>query len=230
MSDMPLTRAFTADHVRADREGRTVAGMIVPFDSVARVSDGGPAYDESFQRGAFAKTIAESGRRVPLLYQHNHRDPIGRATALEEREDGLYGEFVVSKVQRGDEALEMVHDGVIDSFSVGFTGIKAEQRKGVTVRTEVRLREASLVTFPAYEKARITAIRAALGDLPDDELRVLLRAWADGQIPDLTSASTPDGEPDATARNDEEPAASATSDVSMTFQRLRFLAREKGVL
>jgi HK97 family phage prohead protease len=212
-----------------------VAGIIVPFDTVARVSDGGAPYNESFQRGSFAKTIADRGPgAVKLLYQHNSLDPIGRATMLEEREAGLYGEFQVSNVSRGDQALELVNDGVIDSFSVGFTGIKAEKRGGVTVRTEVKLREASLVTFPAYASANITAVRAALSNVPgmselsDDEVFTLLRAL-DLRSLASTSATTDDGQPEQIVSPVTEP-ASATRDASSIHRSLRLRAREIGLI
>jgi HK97 family phage prohead protease len=156
------TRDFSADlEIRSDGTGRTIHGIVVPFDTVATVSDGGPAYRESFQRGSFAKTIAERGDRVKLLSHHDRgRNPLGRATALREDAAGLYGEFAVSRTTAGDEALELVRDGALDSFSVGFAPVKAVRTGKVTVRTEVHLREASLVTFPAYEDARIAAVRS----------------------------------------------------------------------
>jgi HK97 family phage prohead protease len=227
-----LIRAFAGEAVRADRTGRTIAGIIVPFDTPARVSDGGAPYMESFQYGSFTKTIAENPQRVKLLYQHNSLEPIGRAVELrEERGVGLYGEFQVSSVARGDQALELVNDGVIDSFSVGFSGIKAEKRGGVTVRTEVKLREASLVTFPAYDTARITAIRAALsdvGELPDDAIEALVRAF---DLRDLTQipATTDDGQPEQIVSPVDEP-ASATRDVSAIHRSLRLKAREIGLI
>lgn len=154
--------------IRADAAGRTVAGIVVPFDTVARVSDGGPSYDESFRRGAFAKTIRERGDRVKLLSQHDaRRNPLGRAVSLREDGRGLYGEFKVSRTAAGDEALELIRDGALDSFSVGFAPVKHVSENGVTVRTEVRLRETSLVTFPAYEDARIVGVRAALDSLAE---------------------------------------------------------------
>lgn len=223
-----LVRAFAGEAVRADRTGRTIAGIIVPFDTVARVSDGGAPYNESFQRGAFAKTIADRGDRVKLLYQHNSLEPIGRATLLEERDGGLYGEFQVSNVSRGDTALELVNDGVIDSFSVGFSGMKAEKRGGVTVRTEVKLREASLVTFPAYDTARISAVRAALGDIPEDAIDAILRSW---DLRDLSQvpATTDDGQPEQIVSPVTEP-ASATPDASAIHRSLRLRAREIGII
>ena len=132
-----ISRAFTGDiEVRASAEGRTIAGIIVPWDRKARVSDGGPSYDEMFRRGSLAKTIRERADRVKFLSQHNSRtNPLGVARVLREDAAGAYGEFVVSKTQAGDEALELVRDGALDSFSVGFTPVKHEKRDGVEIHS-----------------------------------------------------------------------------------------------
>lgn len=223
-----ISRAFAADlEVRADGTGRTVHGIVVPFDRVARVSDGGPAYDEAFQRGAFAKTIAERGDKVKLLSQHNARAfPLGRATGLREDAAGLYGEFHVSKTAAGDEALELLRDGALDSFSVGFSPIKHEKRSRVTWRTEVALREASLVTFPAYEGALVGGVRAA--DLTDDDLAEIARMVAEHT--DLRS-TTPDGEPGTDAADaattENEPGTPLRS-ATHTHHRLQAQARKTG--
>lgn len=237
-----LSRAFTGDiEVRADSTGRTVTGIVVPFDRTARVSDGGPSYDEAFQRGAFAKTIAERGAKVKLLSQHNARtNPLGRATLLREDAAGLYGEFSVSRTQAGDEALELIRDGALDSFSVGFAPIKHEKRNGVVWRTEVALREASLVTFPAYSDALVSGLRELNADLV---ARLIWRGYsldsidrflesgdtrdllACGEVP-ITSATTADGQSERTV---DEP-ASATPDALTIHRHLRRLAREKGII
>lgn len=217
-----LARAFAADlSIRADGEGRTIAGIVVPFDATASVSDGGPRYEERFARGAFAKTIAERGDRVKLLMQHDHREPIGRATLLREDGAGLYGEFRVSAVPSGDQALQLVRDGVLDSFSLGFTPIKHSREGQVTVRTEVRLREASLVTFPAYDGARVLALRAALATLPEEERDELLR---DIQATDTTADAQPDR---VTA---DEPADPGHSRHSIHWNSIRLAMRQKGLI
>jgi uncharacterized protein len=192
MSSATLSRAYVSDiEVRADSDGRTVAGIVVPFGRTALVSDGGAPYSEGFERGAFAKTIRERGDRVKLLSQHESRsNPLGKASLLREDSVGLYGEFRVSRTTAGDEALALARDGALDSFSVGFTPIKHVRRDRVTWRTEVGLREASLVTFPSYEDARIEAVRA-WEDLSDKEREAALLF---AQAHDL-AAATPDGEP-----------------------------------
>ena len=215
-----ITRAFAGDlHIRADGEGRTISGIVVPFDTEARVSDGGPSYVERFARGSFSKTIKERGDRVKLLLQHNSHEPIGRAVSLREDAAGLFGEFRVSSVPAGDQAIELVRDGVLDSFSVGFAPIKHVREGDVTVRTEVALREASLVTFPAYDTARILALRAALADLPEDERDALLRGIQ-------TTDATPDGEP---GRSADEPVLDHSARLHIKWQAFRLAVRERHI-
>lgn len=210
MSEL-ISRAFSADlEVRADGTGRTLHGIVVPFDRVARVSDGGPSYDEMFRMGAFAKTIRERGDRVKLLSQHDARsNPLGRATLLREEPAGLYGEFTVSRTTAGDEALELVRDGALDSFSVGFTPIKHVTERGVKVRVEVGLREASLVTFPAYADALVGGVRAE--DLTDEQVRAIAERIA--QLPPATPQEpVGEGTPTGAAPSDEPPAEALRSE------------------
>jgi len=82
---------------------------------------------------------------------------------LEERDGGLYGEFRISKTEAGDEALELIRDGVLTNLSVGFQPLKDEKRGGVTNRIKAHLAEVSLVTFGAYgDAANIVAVRSEL--------------------------------------------------------------------
>lgn len=223
-----LSRAFATDlEVRSQGDGRTIHGIVVPFDRAATVSDGGPAYEEAFQRGSFAKTIAERGDKVKLLLHHNARsNPLGRATLLREDGGGLYGEFRVSQTNAGDEALELVRDGAFDSFSVGFSGIKAEKRGGTVWRTEVALREVSLVTFPSYAGALVGGVR--MSDLTPEDLAELAR-----MLRETGFAATPLGEPEALGTSTdaapvEEPAMPLRS---VTQARLAFLSglTERGI-
>ncbi|CAB4173545.1 COG3740 Phage head maturation protease [uncultured Caudovirales phage] len=185
-----LSRDFTADlEIRADGTGRTIHGLVVPFNVTARVSDGGPSYQEQFQRGAFTKTLTERRSPVKLLSQHNSSNPIGIATNMREDTAGLYGEFRVSNTASANDQLELARDGVLDSFSVGFTPIKATRRGETTIRTEVALREVSLVTFPAYEGAAVAGIRALdPGDAALAQQLLTILAVADAQLDPIVEA------------------------------------------
>lgn len=201
MSDALIERALVhADlEIRSEGDGRTVYGLAVPFDRESTVNDGYGPYQEVFRRGAFAKTVGEFASKVKLLGNHNRQKfPLGKATALREDTAGLVGEFRISNTREGDEALELVRDGVLDSFSVGFAPVK-ERKTGRTLveRLEVKLREVSLVAFPAYEGAQVAGIRAQLAEHLSPEDVDLLVALAHDLDTQRSGAApgTPTGEP-----------------------------------
>ena len=68
--------------------------------------------------------------------------------------------FDIAATRDGDDALELVRSGTVDSFSVGFSGIRDHMDNGVVVRTEVRVREVSLTAMPAYSDAVISGVRS----------------------------------------------------------------------
>jgi HK97 family phage prohead protease len=158
-----LVRTFAATpvdlQVRSDQ--RTICGIAVPFDTETEISEGRHSYKEMVKRGAFTRTIRERGpERVKALLNHDRQAaPIGRAETLREDAAGLYTELRISKTVAGDEALELVRDGALDAFSIGFVPVQADRRGDTVIRTEVSLREISVVAFPAFEDARITSVR-----------------------------------------------------------------------
>lgn len=165
----PLVR-FAADlELAKGGDGRTVRGIIVPWDTVAivRDADDEDPYAEAFAPGAFDRWLGTVGpERVKFLRHHlRSADPIGRATLLRNDAAGQYGEFYVSKTAAGDDILELVRDGVLDAFSIGFRPGDHTPLKDVTYRTRAALDETSIVTFPAYADARVSGLRSA-HDLP----------------------------------------------------------------
>jgi len=119
--DAPTIQRTLAHDLSTRADGRTIYGLVVPFDRPAKVDDGWGPYTETFKQGSFTKTIRENGDRVRLIVNHQmmQRLPIGKPTLLREQPDGVYGEFRVSQTRDGDEALTLIHDGVVDAFSVG---------------------------------------------------------------------------------------------------------------
>lgn len=141
--------------VRADGDGRTVVGIVVPYNVEQQINRN---LTEVFLPGAFA-AVTRAAHRVKLLVGHDQNQlPQGRATLLREDPAGLYGEFRVSKTQRGDELLELVADGAVDQFSIGFQPLQDRKRAdGVVERVRAHLAEVSLVTFGAYGMAAAVA-------------------------------------------------------------------------
>lgn len=153
------TRAYGTDlEVRGTGDGRTICGICVPYDVEQRIH---PQLTEVFRKGAFAN-VAPNAHRVKLLVGHDAQAlPIGRASLLREDAAGLYGEFRVSKGQRGDDILELVRDGALTELSIGFQPLKDKRRQdGVVERIAAHLAEVSLVTFGAYgHSASVVGVR-----------------------------------------------------------------------
>ena len=151
-------------------DGRTIEGMAVPFGRPAWVRDrGGPAYQEQFKRGAFARSIND--RQVKLFGMHDRtKFPLGVTSSLEERRDGLYMSARIAETRDGDDVLALVNAGAVDSLSIGF--VPRQEKKaadGLVTRTEVELTEVSVVHTPAYDEARILALREQNSGSPPPE-------------------------------------------------------------
>jgi hypothetical protein len=122
-----------------------------------------------------------------MLFNHDRLGGLlGVARELREDAAGLVGEFYIPKSQRGDEVLEFVREGVLDSFSIGFQPRKDKwnEERSFVERIEASLHEVSIVAFPAYEAAEIAGLRA------DETLTP-----ADGPVAAPSTATNPDGEP-----------------------------------
>jgi HK97 family phage prohead protease len=205
--------------VRNSVQGRTIHGLLVPFDTPTRIAG---LYDETFVRGAFAKTIDERGHRVKLTVGHRmDRLPIGRATSLREDAAGLVGEFLVTDTADGNDALQRVNDGAVDSFSIEFVPTRSEwtEDRDAVTRLEAKLLGASLVAYPAYDEALVAGVRslidltAAMEQNPElrDRVNTLLRDYLqEHHIADVDAA--PDTRGTSTDSNDTPPPAGHLSD------------------
>jgi uncharacterized protein len=137
-----------------DMDARTFEGYASTWD-VDQTGD-------IIHSGAFAKSIQEGfpAKRIKILWQHNQ--PLGMPLEMREDSNGLYVKGKVSKTALGDEALELMRDGVVDRMSIGFMIPKGKadyDENGTRHIREVKLLEFSPVTFPANEAAVITGVK-----------------------------------------------------------------------
>lgn len=151
--NQPQTRDYQC-RTAASTEAREIRGIGVPLESEEIIV---PGFRESFAQDCEFEGID----RAKLLYRH--REVIG-VTAAHERAPGEFNIVTrVSQTRDGDDALTLARDGALDSFSIGFTPIEWETRDtddGVAVKhTRVRVREFSLVPFPAYTGAVVSEVR-----------------------------------------------------------------------
>jgi hypothetical protein len=92
-----------------------------------------------------------------------HHDPRlipGVPKKLYEDTKGLFGSFKFSKTQLGEETHELVKDGALDSFSIGYRPVDYEyDDSGIRYLKEIELYECSLVAIPANEQAIVTGYK-----------------------------------------------------------------------
>jgi HK97 family phage prohead protease len=171
-------------------DGMTFSGLAIPYNQPATITgDTKKPYDEVFRMGAFAKTLQErwASKPVPLMQSHDYRSwGIGYAKYLAETPEGLRGEWQLSDVPAGRDASVLIRDRVVSGLSIGFEPMgnkitRAQDRaegRDLVERTEVRLFEVSLCTFPAYELAGVTGQRSegpSLADLAQSRLALVDR-------------------------------------------------------
>ena len=154
---------LAAAHFALDRAARTITGQVVQYGVR------GPAsLPAIFEHGSLE--YAEP-RRIKLLLDHDHRDPVGYATAADDDDNGLVLTFAIPQTDRGDYALEQAANGLRDGLSVGVTfdddGGKWDRAASAFRITKAHLHETSLVACPAFDNARVTDVSAQLTTLTE---------------------------------------------------------------
>ena len=155
------------------------AGHIEGIASAFHVVD---SDDDVIHPGAFAKSIQARGdRALPMLWQHDARDPVGFWSQMGEDDSSLRmsGQLLVEDIAKAREARALARAGVL-SLSVGFMIDRAEPRKdsnkgGLDI-FEADLWETSLVTFAANPAAAITAVKGAIPTVREFEKMLTLGA------------------------------------------------------
>ena len=145
-----------------DTEERTITGIAVPYNEDANI---GGAYIERFAPGAI-----RSVEDVKIFYGHKHDDlPIGKVVEGRDTEHGFEITAKIANTALGNDVLELMREGVLNKFSVGFEPIEQVREGNIVTRTLVALREVSAVNWPAYSTATITQVREETINEPIDE-------------------------------------------------------------
>lgn len=136
------------------------------FTGYASTFDRDPdCYGDVIAKGAFAETLAEwreSGRPIPLLYDHNFGDPdynIGTVTA-EEDDTGLLVHASYDGSPKAQRVRELVKDGRLCKMSFAFDildegTVELEDGTKANEIRKVDLYEVSVVLVPANSHAEI---------------------------------------------------------------------------
>ena len=158
MTTQLLERTLTVRSL--DTATREFTGLAVPYDTPTRIRDWwmGDEYDESVARGA-----VQDSDDAKIFWQH--REAIGKITSARDTTEGWEITGYLSDTTRGNEAYTLLRDGVLDRLSIGFEPIEhrtiaaTPDAPAQIIRTKIRVREVSIVNFPAYEGAAITDVR-----------------------------------------------------------------------
>jgi len=155
---------ITADAGEPGKPAR-IAGIAVPWDVVATVSDGAQV---KFSRGAFNT----AQKPAKLLENHDMTQLRGIVDVLTDTEQGLEFEATLADTRASRDAVALLKASAYDSVSVGAQPITfSTDPAGVMTVTEAALVELSLVAVPAYAEAVITnvAAQAVTDPEPDPE-------------------------------------------------------------
>jgi HK97 family phage prohead protease len=150
------TLYLEASSIECSEERREISGKIVPMGT-------GEIGHTNLGAYTFAANSIEitDPSKIKLLSQHDLKKPIGRMTAAEVREDGIYATFKLSRSSGGNDALIMAQEGLVTGLSIGAEIIASKPSKdGHTVVSAARLKEVSLVTVPAFASSEILEIAA----------------------------------------------------------------------
>lgn len=138
------------------------------FEGYAAVFGNVDSWGDVIEAGAFKKTLGEyavKGTMPALLWQHRSDEPIGVWESLTEDKNGLAvkGRLLVEGVSRAKEAHALLKAGALSGLSIGYYARDYSMDEKTWIRTlkEIELMEASLVTFPANDEARVSRVKSS---------------------------------------------------------------------
>jgi phage head maturation protease len=161
-ADLELSAEVAMRASSVDTTRRTITGLIVPGPDQVGQTSAGPT------RFALGSLTWAEPRRVKLLREHQHADALGYALSLTWTTDGLLGTFYLppssdpAEEASRQRALADADSGVRDGLSVGASALVATyDADGVLNVTGGSVRETSLVSVPAFDSSRVSAVVAS---------------------------------------------------------------------
>lgn len=186
----------TATQLGVDFPQRTIELIVVPYDTDALVDQpyGRPVL-EQVAPGAF-EGIERRANRIRVNRDHALERTVGRAVAFHtSRAEGLIAELRIARTPLGDETLQLAEEEILDA-SAAFVPMPggmtwARDRKSVRL-TKLWLAHVAMTPDPAYESARVLAVRSGAAPDADGPGRIetpnldVIRGWRLQGVYDLT--------------------------------------------
>lgn len=138
-------------------------------------------------------------KRNPIIfYNHDRYLPVGKATDIQVKDDGLWIKVVISKSKDAIVSLvrDMVREGILKTFSIGFQPMDETRAESGdhNVITKWMLHEVSVVTLPANVESEF-ALAKQLGEkrgVAESQIRRLFGMKEDSE--DMTGEGSSGGE------------------------------------
>jgi hypothetical protein len=158
------------------------------FEGFLSVYDFVDAGGDVVEKGAFTRTLKNSGGKVVLCWQHDLRAPIG-VLELRDGDEALEVKGTLNReLGQAREAHSMMRfmqaHGLKMGLSIGFQVVKDSIDKGIRRLKEIKLFEGSLVTIPMNRLCFVTDVKTGEPLIRKDfsEAYEMLQAWAMRQM------------------------------------------------
>jgi len=153
-----MNKIFNLTSTFKSHEGDDGSVMIRGMASTADFDRAGDSISaEAWQKGG----LKNFEKNPIILFNHDYDKPIGRATGLKSGPDGLELECKISKAAPANVA-QLVKDGVLGAFSVGFRVKDADYIKetdGLMIK-DAELFEVSVVSVPCNQSATFSLAKS----------------------------------------------------------------------
>lgn len=164
MADIFLqkTLGFETTEIKTEGDKGVFSGYASKFNGV-------DSYGDTILPGAYAKAI-KGIKNLPIFLNHDKSEvPLGVYTVVKEDERGLYVEGQLTlAISKARDVFEAMKAGSINGLSVGL-GVSNKDYtfndpddpwSGRTFKSISALREISVCTYPADDKARISVVKS----------------------------------------------------------------------
>ena len=142
---------------------RIIDLVAVPWDQEADVFWRGEPWREVFVRGAFDGIESHAGR-IRVNREHVVGDTVGKVVHFDNATEGEVAQVKIAATSRGDDTLALADEDAI-SASVGYrvkkpSDVQLDRRNRMRRVVRAFIDHLAMVEAPAYEGARVLAVRA----------------------------------------------------------------------
>lgn len=182
--------------LKANKEDRTLSGLLLPFGEVG--------YTNLGKLTASKESQLEIADDVVVNIQHNGTRPVGKAISLTAADAGIETALRIFNTRDGDDALTEYEEGVRCGLSIEIEPIVVKSGKIVSGTVT----GVALVTEPAFKSARLAAeVLPDVADTPTEPQATTPEVVIDGkELDNVTDVQVTETKIEVTTKAEEPPA------------------------